>query len=88
MLKLLGIFDLFIGVVVLFWVLFPGQFLMYIAFYLLFKGFTFAFFGDMLSWLDVVIGLYMILLTFEISFGLVTILSVIYLLQKGLFSLI
>lgn len=88
MLKLLGIFDLFIGVVVLFWVLFPTQFLIYIALYLLFKGFTFAFFGDMLSWLDVVIGLYMILLTFEISFGLVTILSVIYLLQKGLFSLI
>ncbi|MGM5488259.1 MAG: hypothetical protein ACQESG_04890 [Nanobdellota archaeon] len=88
MLKILGVIDLLVGTIVLFWALFPGQLLLYISVYLLLKGFLFALFGDPLSWLDVLAGLYVLLLGFEISFGIVTILCVIYLLQKGLFSLL
>ena len=60
----------------------------YAGMYLIIKGLLFAMMGDWMSWVDVSIGLYLILMCFGISWGVITFLCVIYLAQKSLFSLI
>jgi len=56
--------------------------------YLIIKGGLFALLGDGLSVIDVIIGLYLIVACFGISFGLITILCLFYLTQKAFMSFI
>ncbi len=90
-LKTLGILDVFAGF--LFWLngffhLFPNSFIMLIVFYLIIKGLIFVISKDIASILDIVSG---IVIYFSLTYslpGFVIILVALFLIQKGIFSLI
>lgn len=85
--KLLGIGDLLS--ILLIWTaqIIPQRFALLAAIYLLGKGGIFAIGGDFASYIDVICGVYVILLTFGIGNILLSVLFSLYLLQKGVFSL-
>ncbi|MBU1030501.1 MAG: hypothetical protein ABIC91_02710 [Nanoarchaeota archaeon] len=83
--KLLGFFDLLSSLIIILlnFSLIPWRLGASFALYLIIKGFIFK--GDFSSFVDIFIGIYILILPI-ISFKLLTIISVIYLLQKGFFS--
>jgi hypothetical protein len=89
--KLLGIIDILAAI--LFWIfgffgLIPKTWIMLFAFYLLIKGAVFLISADVASILDIIVAMIMFLAT---SFPLpkaVYFIVVIFLLQKGFFSVI
>ena len=85
--KLLGGFDLIAVIVIFFSSIFPQKLLLYAAGYLLFKGMFFAMGGDIASIIDVLCGVYVVLISYGISSSFITVLVLIYLVQKVVFSL-
>lgn len=84
--KILGILDILTALVVVLGHLDIAGFrpMFAVACYLAIKGFIF--FGDLASFIDLLIALYIIFLFFH-SFTIITVVVVIYLLQKALISL-
>jgi|ETNmetMinimDraft_2_1059921.scaffolds.fasta_scaffold269888_1 hypothetical protein len=85
--KLLGGFDLIAVIIIFFSAIFPQKLILYAAGYLLFKGIIFAMGGDIASIIDVLCGVYVVLLSYGISSTLVTVIVLVYLVQKVAFSL-
>lgn len=90
--KILGIGDVFVGLVALAsWYdyhLLPIAIVFLAAKWLIIKGAIFAFSGNYASFIDILCGLYLIALGYGWGFGFFTILTVIWIMQKGLASLI
>ena len=90
-LKILGAFDIISAI--LFWLyaffhIIPSSFIVFTAFYLIIKGVFFLISADIASALDILSSLLIFLsLTFTLP-KIIVILIVIYLLQKGIFSLV
>lgn len=85
--KFLGGLDFLAVIVIFFSSIFPQKALMYAAGYLLFKGGFFAMGGDIASILDILCGIYVIFIAYGISSTVITVVVLIYLMQKVVFSL-
>ncbi len=86
--KILGLFDVIASILLITTSFMPKIMLAIAAGYLIIKGTTFGFMGDYVSFVDGAIGLYFVLLYFGMSIHTVNIISFVFLLQKGLFSLV
>jgi hypothetical protein len=86
--KILGALDLVCVVAILFAAVLPQKMLILLAVYLMGKGGTFAIGGDIVSYIDVVCGVYMLLLAFGIANLVISGIFVAYLGQKAVFSLL
>ncbi len=86
--SLLGLIDLAAALVFLSPSSFPQLIVRIIALALLFKGGMFTLGGDIASVLDVLIALYLFLILHGFSVGIINILALIFLLQKGLLSFV
>ena len=85
--RVLGILDLLCALGIFFAALLPQSFVLLLAVYLISKGGIFAFGGDVVSYIDVGCGIYMLFLFIGISNLLVSGLFMFYLIQKSVFSL-
>ncbi len=89
--KLLGVLDIFIAI--FFWLfgifyIIPGKFILVLGFVLLVKGLVFIFGLSIMSFLDIVTGIIIILATsIEMPYVVVIIIA-LFLLQKGILSLL
>ncbi len=90
LMKILGVGDviaaLTTALVAAFPVLLPKRLVFYIAGYLILKGGMFATSGNIISYIDVFCGIYLMLLTYGISFKIITFFVVIFLIQKNIIS--
>lgn len=86
--KILGLGDLVTGLMIPLYAVFPHMFLIVGAKYLIIKGGFFAFGGDMASFLDVICGVYLVLLFFGLSYWVFTTIAFVWLMQKAVFSLL
>ena len=86
--KVLGIGDLMSGLMVLMATVFPAAWIIFFAKYLILKGGIFAAMGNIVSMIDVACGIYMIFLAFGHGFLVLNIIAIVFLMQKGLASLI
>ena len=89
--KVLGIFDLFVGIV--FWLfgifhIIPESFVLVIGLFLIAKGIVFIAGLSIISFLDIISGLIIITAASVVLPKLVIILVAIFLIQKGIFSLL
>lgn len=86
--KLLGLMDIFSAVIILAYALVPHHFIAFAALYLMFKGVGFLALGDILSAFDILIGVYIVLLSFGLHISFLSSFSVVVLFVKGVLSLI
>ncbi len=86
--KLLGVADIFCVLVIMVISYLPHTIISFAAWFLILKGFMFAMMKNFISWLDVAAGLYILLLAKGIGHWIPTLIVVIFLGQKGLFSLV
>jgi len=84
--KIMGALDLIASVMILFNVVFPGKVMAYVASYLIGKGIIFGMTGDITSYIDAAVGIYVIFLSFGLASTFLTVLVTIYLLQKAIIS--
>ncbi|MEM2121772.1 MAG: hypothetical protein QXU20_03905 [Candidatus Woesearchaeota archaeon] len=87
-LKILGIFDFFVAIVLASSSFLPLNVLKQAGIFLLLKGLFFSFTKDIASILDVLCATYIILVSFGISSPFISIIVFIYLLQKALYSIV
>lgn len=85
--RMLGILDLFVALMIIAHAHVPVKVIFFCAGYLIVKGALFVLTEDFASYFDLGVGLYMLLLAFNISFTLLSVLCVLFLVQKGLLSL-
>jgi len=85
--KLLGLADFGCVLLLLFTALFPDNFIHTGGTYLIMKGGLFAFLGDIVSFFDVGIGIYLLLMGLGISSTVLSVLAMLFLIQKAAFSL-
>ena len=88
--KILGILDIFIAIV--FWLfgmfgIIPSQFVLLLGMVLLVKGIIFVTGLSITSFLDIIVGILIIISTAMTLPHLVVVLITLFLLQKGFFSL-
>ena len=87
--KVLGALDLLVTLIIIFYSLFPKNIIFYGAFYLIAKGLIFVITSrDFASYFDVLCGIYTIFLAFNMSNPIITIIAVLFLGQKVVFSLL
>ena len=86
--RLLGVGDLFTGIVVALSTVFPKAIILIGAKWLIIKGGFFALTGNMASFIDVFFGIYVIFLAFGYGVTSLTVVTSIWVLQKAIFSLI
>ena len=79
----MGFGDLICVLMILFTAIFPEQWVMYGAGYLIFKGGLFGFLGDFASYFDVFSGFYMIFLSFGLSHAIISVIVLLFLFQKA-----
>ena len=87
LLKLFGAIDILIVICLALQSILPSIFLITAGIYLIFKGTIFSITGDKLSLVDIIMGFYIISVSYELSYWIITILAAIYLLQKGIISM-
>jgi len=85
-LKFLGALDLFAIITIIFSFMLPKSVILYGAGWLILKGVLFGFTGEITSWIDAVCGIYTLFLAYGIGNNIVTVVVVIYLLQKAVVS--
>ena len=92
LMKLMPLFDLLTAIVVFLHItfgIFTPTTVMYGAIYLIIKGLIFSLSKDFASMVDLFCGMYIMLVVFAgLSVGLLNIVILIWLLQKGLFGMI
>ncbi len=86
--KALGLFDMLAATILIFGTHAPERLMLYVAVYLIVKGALFAFTGDIISVADIIIGGYAILIMNGHAWTLLTVISVLFLYQKGILSFI
>ena len=86
--KILGIGDLLSGMCILLASVFPAAWVIVFAKYLILKGGIFAVMGNVVSMIDVACGVYMIFLAFGYGWVVLNIIVIVFLIQKGLISLV
>lgn len=89
--KFLGIFDIFVAIC--FWLfgifhIFPEKFIFVLGIILLVKGLIFIFGLSIVSFLDIIFGIIIIIASSTTIPNVVVILTTLFLLQKGIFSLL
>lgn len=86
--KIMGAGDviaaIFIALISFFPEFLPRRLILLFAGYLLLKGIAFSMSGNFISYIDIFCGIYMILMTFGISISIISLLLVLYLIQKNL----
>jgi hypothetical protein len=87
-LKIMGLVDVLAVVVILIGHILPQKMIIYSAGYLIAKGGFFAMTGNLMSILDVVCGVFIIMLAFGISFKVTNSFMVFFLVQKAFFSFV
>jgi hypothetical protein len=85
-LKLLGLGDLFVALLIIVSPVLSTKIMVLASTYIILKGIFFAINGDFASIADVFVGIYLVFFAFGLSVGLLTILSFGFLLQKAVFS--
>lgn len=86
--RLLGIADMICVLFILFTALFPENWLHTGATYLVIKGGVFGLLGDIVSFFDAGIGVYLLLLGLGISSTVISVIAMLFLVQKAVFSLV
>ena len=89
--KILGVLDVFIAVCLWFFAvlgLVPSKFIFILGIILVVKGLIFILGLSIISFLDIVVGLIIIIASFINMPQFVMILLVLFLIQKGIFSLL
>jgi hypothetical protein len=86
--KLLGVGDLLAVIVLLFSAIFPQHIITWIATFIILKGVMFGMMKNFVSYIDVVVGIYIVFVGYGISHWVPTLGSALFLGQKGLFSLV
>ena len=86
--KILGVGDLITGIIVALSAIFPKAAILFAVKWLIIKGGLFALTGNMISFIDVFLGVYVIFLAFGHGITSLTIVTAIWVLQKAVFSLI
>ena len=86
--KVFGIADLLAALTLILATILPQSWVFVVAFYLLIKGGIFLLSGDWMSGIDVVVAIYLVLAAYGITQVIVTALAVLFLVQKGAFSLL
>lgn len=66
----------------------PRNIVIYAAGYLILKGGFFAISGNFVSYLDVLCGIYIVLLSYSISLPILTIIVVVFLIQKNVVAFV
>ncbi len=86
---MLGLIDLTCVLLILFSSLFPENWLMAGGGYLILKGGLFGLLGDIVSYFDLTVGLYLLLIAaLGLSSTVVSVVAMLFLVQKGVFSLL
>ncbi len=86
--KILGILDIASACVITLHSITPVSIMRMLAGYLFVKGIIFSTIGDIASILDVLCSFYMIALSFSMDFWIITIITVVFLAQKGLMTIL
>jgi len=86
--KCLGILDLGCVLLILFTALFPQNWITIGATYLIIKGGLFALLGNIVSFFDAAIGIYLFLIALGVSSTILSVLAMLFLVQKAVFSLV
>lgn len=84
----MSIGDFYAILVILLAPIFPLKFILYGAGWLIVKGGLFAWAGNIVSFLDVGVGIYLLFVAFGVSSVILTVIAVLYLGQKILFSVL
>lgn len=84
--KILGFLDLLIVPIIFLASHIPQKAVFYGAGYLITKGLFFGMAGDIASYIDVLCGIYIVLLGFGFGWTFLNIIVMIYLMQKAIFS--
>ena len=86
--KILGLADVVAAIVILAAPILPTNILVYSAGYLIFKGGLFALSGNVISILDIICGIFTLLIAFDISHPIITLFVLVFLVQKVFFSFV
>lgn len=86
LIKLMGLADMLAVLALYASTFLPGYIIIIMAIYLMIKGLIFAVMGNIVSLIDMLIGFYMILIIFGISYWIITLLFAAHLLQKSIVS--
>jgi len=87
--RILGLIDLTCVLLILFSSLFPENWLMAGGGYLILKGGLFGLLGDIVSYFDLIVGLYLLLIVaLGLSSTVVSVVAMLFLVQKAVFSLL
>ncbi len=86
--KILGVGDLLGVIIIIFSAFFPQKMIIWIATFIILKGMMFAMTRNIVSFIDIGIGVYIVFIAYGISHWIPTLGSVLFLGQKGLFSLV
>ncbi|MEK6886710.1 MAG: hypothetical protein AABW88_02665 [Nanoarchaeota archaeon] len=84
--KIFGVLDFLSAIVFL--IPLPKNIVLLAASYLIIKGLLFSLGEDIASYLDVAIGIYIIIFSFGFSITILSVISALFLLQKGLLSFV
>ncbi len=87
LLRLLGVIDLMVALLLLASHILPKDILVVAAIYIILKGLVFVLAEDIISYVDIAIGLYIFLLMFGFSSNILSLLAALFLIQKGLASI-
>jgi len=87
-LSIFGIIDLFLVLIILASNILPKGVVIIAAAYIILKGIFFVLHNDTVSYVDIVVGIYLVLLVFGFSLDVVTFMSAVFLAQKGLLSIV
>jgi hypothetical protein len=81
-----SIIDFTIALIIISASILPQKAVFYGALYMLGKGGFFAYTGDFISWLDIIVGVYMLFLVFGVGNIWISLIAFFYLLQKVVMS--
>lgn len=84
--KLLGTGDAYVVLAMMFAPVLPIKFLIYAALWLIVKGGIFALAGDVISYFDIISGIYVVFYAYGFSITIVSVIVAIYLGQKFMVS--
>jgi hypothetical protein len=88
-LKIFGLADILAIIALLFATILPQDLVILMAIYLIIKGFIFILMGGIFpSGFDILSGFYLIIASFGISHWIMTLIVIIFLLQKAVVSLL
>jgi len=85
--KIMGLIDIMLALMFFTLTALPRMFIFTAAVYLIVKGLIFSLGEDIASYFDIAIGVYLLIAGFGFTLNIVSIVSAVFLAQKGLISL-